>query len=267
MFFSKKVDLRSKSAMVDFLNNHPKHDGYFSHTVKIGYLALRELKDKAFDVLSTDFWPRIESPLDEFTDRHNDRFAIISAGRSAGHLELRHAQRRYLEYKSYCQTCGQQNYRKVAEELPADPFERAVALEIMKSGGIWLTHVYLGQEAIAAFTQYSDEEKMAVIDRLKPTWKTMDHSNRCGRCNAAGDDGRINYEEQPSYIQVMNTHFDFDWDLYDLDDLRDMVRLVQDFDRACDQVRDKFIQMLSQCEVVEETYMVPRTDKVLRCAC
>jgi hypothetical protein len=51
-----------------------------------------------------------------------------------------------------------------------------------------------------------------------------------------------------------------DWSLTDL---RDRVRLVQDFDRLCDAVVAVFVDCCETCTVVEREILVPKTVKVL----
>jgi hypothetical protein len=51
-----------------------------------------------------------------------------------------------------------------------------------------------------------------------------------------------------------------DWPMSHLDE---RVRLVQAFDRACDQIRDNFIDMIHRFDVVDEHFSVVRTRKVL----
>lgn len=48
--------------------------------------------------------------------------------------------------------------------------------------------------------------------------------------------------------------------------LRDKVELVCRFDRACDEIRSAFIDLIDNCKVVEETVMVPKTVRRIACA-
>jgi hypothetical protein len=85
----------------------------------------------------------------------------------------------------------------------------------------------------------------------------------CGRCGAAS---RVNYGVAPRNLVVwpgrgMDESRDFsDWPL---PSLRQRVRLVQAFDRACDQIRDNFVDMIHRFDVVDEQFTVVRTRKVL----
>lgn len=90
------------------------------------------------------------------------------------------------------------------------------------------------------------------------------NGNKCGRC---GKDARVNYKTPPKERvtypgQSIDMHESFeDWSM---NELRDRVRLVQSFDRLCDQIVDTLIYFLKNYTVGEETIMVPSTVKVLR---
>jgi hypothetical protein len=54
-----------------------------------------------------------------------------------------------------------------------------------------------------------------------------------------------------------------DWSEWSLGDLRQRVRLVQDFDRACDGAVAEFVRFCDEFRVVEKTVPVPTAVKVL----
>ncbi|WP_303786726.1 hypothetical protein [Azovibrio restrictus] len=83
----------------------------------------------------------------------------------------------------------------------------------------------------------------------------------CGRCNKVD---RVNLPRPLRWHRVIGGGIDDElgWDdLMDLSvsDLRDKVDLVCRFDRACDEIREAFIDIVDNCMVVEETVMVPKT--------
>lgn len=55
-----------------------------------------------------------------------------------------------------------------------------------------------------------------------------------------------------------------DKDEFDMQDLRDKVKLVQEFDELCNQIIDKCIYFAENYEVVEEEYTVTMTRKVFQ---
>lgn len=264
--YEKKVDRRSRKAMAEFLSGHFTHDGIIANRVKFHYLGLSDQQmDKAFQLLEADdsFWPHIWGPVDDFQELFHHRYAIGNSGRSAGYLALHHSRLESTEYQSHCLRCGQRNYRKVAPPLPDDPLERAVASEVLNSGGIWTDETYLHQSAILSLP-HTDAEKLSVVSRIKPLWKRFTKDNRCGACGAVGDIGRVNYDRPPMRLAVLGG-VKIDTEEMSMDDLRRMTELVVAFDRVCDQVRDQFVDLLTYCEVREETVMVPTTVRSLHC--
>ena len=55
-----------------------------------------------------------------------------------------------------------------------------------------------------------------------------------------------------------------DKDEFDMQDLRDKVKLVQEFDELCNRIIDECIYFAENYEVVEEEYTVTKTRKVLQ---
>ena len=91
-------------------------------------------------------------------------------------------------------------------------------------------------------------------------------NNKCGRCQVEGEKGRVNYTVMPTSVhsysgQSIDEGEDFaEWSV---GDLRNRVKLVQAFDRACDEIRSAFIDLIDNCEVVDEVVMVPQHRKVI----
>lgn len=274
-FFEKPVDLRSRSAMQSFLQGHYRYytmssvnrSNSYAHCVKLHRLGLtHEQQEVAYDLLATDFWHEIEAPIAAFTERHGGDYTIYSNGRSSGYLVLHTAQYRPTGHKSFCRSCGQRNFKSVAQ-LPEDPALAALAAEVFKSGGAWRDEIYLEQSAVAVITTLSEAEKLAAVAAFKSEVKTASLGNRCGRCGAEGERGRVNFVREPMTLAVSTQSLDAgeDFSEWSMDALRSRVRLVQSFDRTCDEVRERFIYLLEHCDVVEETVMVPTTVSRLAC--
>jgi hypothetical protein len=90
----------------------------------------------------------------------------------------------------------------------------------------------------------------------------------CGRCNKVD---RVNLHRPLRWHRVIGGGIDDELgrdDLMDLSvsDLRDKVDLVCRFDRACDEIREAFIDIADNCMVVEEAVMVPKTVRRILCA-
>jgi hypothetical protein len=85
----------------------------------------------------------------------------------------------------------------------------------------------------------------------------------CGVCKAP----RSNLKKPLRWLRTKSSSIDqcmefSDFMDMDVDELRSRVDLVCAFDRACDEVRERFIDMIREFYVVEETIMVPK--KVLK---
>lgn len=57
-----------------------------------------------------------------------------------------------------------------------------------------------------------------------------------------------------------------DFQEWSIDQLRDRVKLVQEFDKLCDAVVTEFLHFCEDFTIVEKDIMVPKTIKVLECA-
>lgn len=219
MFFEKKIDMRSKRDMVDFLKNHFRYYTMnswnratsYANKVKIPYLGLtREQANRAYDILDTDYWDKLQFVIDDFTSEMDGNYTIGVNGRSNRYLVMYRGEYYDPGYKSQCRVCGQLNYQAVIGEV-----------------------------------------------------------GQCGRC---GEMGRINLERPLRAHKVLvGKGIDDDLDADDLMDLsvsalRDKVELVCRFDRACDEIRSAFIDLIDNCKVVEETVMVPKTVRRIACA-
>lgn len=97
-------------------------------------------------------------------------------------------------------------------------------------------------------------------------YKTVEETgnNRCGRCGA---EARVNYDVMPREVGCypgrstdMGEDFE-DWELYQL---RQRVKLVQEFDKLCDDILKMVVELLENYEVEEKIVMKPHNVKVLR---
>jgi hypothetical protein len=272
LFFAKKIDRRSRSAMVDFLRDHYcyntmnswKGASSYAHCIKIHRLGLTsEQSDKAYDMLDTDFWEEIRWPINEFTDSQNGFYTIGTNGRSGGYLVLYESRFEITGHLSYCPSCGQRNFKKVPPTFE-DANEQVIAQEILKSRNAWQSGVYLSQPSIEALP-LSNDEKLSTIMRLKAQLADCSLTDACGVCGKP----RRNYDAPPVQLAVypgkgIDHGEAFDAEEWSMEALRERVDLVCAFDAACDQIRHNFIALLMGYDVVEETVHRPVTVKVLR---
>ncbi len=217
MFFEKKVNTRSKRAMAEFLAGHFRyfttnswhHATNYANRVKLWDLGLtRDQMNRAFEIISADFWPAINAPISVFTVEMGGRYTIGVNGRSGGYLVLYRGEYEELGYKSRCRACGQLNYQAVSGEA--------------------------------------------------------------GVCGVCGKAERVNLSRPLSRHKIITRGIDDDMNVdafmeWSMSDLRDRVNLVRRFDRACDEIREIFIELLDRCEVIEEDVMVPKTVRRLAC--
>ena len=260
-YFQNKVDRRSRSAMVDFLQSHFRCDTMsswnrltsYANNIKIHRLGLSsEQDDKAYEMLNVDFWEEIRGPIDDFTYDQGHRYTICSNGRSGGYLVLHESHLELTGHLSYCPTCGQRNFKKVPPVTYQDENEEVIAREILRSQNSWLPGVYLGQPAIQTLT-ISDNKKLLLINRLKAELKDCLASDACGVCG----NPRCNFSVPPSRLMVASRSIDqcedFDAEDWSMESLRDRVDLVLAFDAACDAIRSNFIALLEDYDIVEIT--------------
>lgn len=123
--FSKKVDLRNKKEMIEFLATHFRYNTMnswncstsYANCVKIHKLGLtNEQVTKAYDLLDMEeTYDEINWLLNEFAEDHNYAWQVCFNGRSGGYLVLYQGERKALDYKSRCTNCGQLNYKTVEE--------------------------------------------------------------------------------------------------------------------------------------------------------
>ena len=277
-FFFQPVDLRSRQSMTDFLKQHFRYDTMssmnnstsYANRIKVHHLGLtREQEDQAFEFLDAqDSWNYLvfTKAIREFTDSQNGYYTIGQNGRSGGYLVLYRSRREDSNYKSECASCGQLSYASVPNLDLSTP-EDVVMAEVIKSRNSWVDSAYLGQSAIQQLS-ITEVEKLKMVARAKQLYRiagnNMTIDNKCGRCGAHGEDGRVNLEK-PLYQLVtmagksIDQHTDFsDTDEWSMDSLRNRVRLVQAFDQACDAIRKEFIAMLGEYTVSTETILVPK---------
>lgn len=124
-----------------------------------------------------------------------------------------------------------------------------------RSGGYLV--LYIGGSRPSAYKSYC-------VECGQGNCTTTDGGNKCGRC---GENSRINYEPIPTeYFSYPGKGVDMedDFEEWDIDALRDRVKIVKEFDALADAVVNTFIAACKGYDVVEKTVMVPKTVKVLR---
>lgn len=213
--FHRKVDLRSRKAMTDFLENHFRYDTSnswnrstsYANNLKVDRIGLsNEQVMKLLDIMDCEgAYDNVNDRIWEFGANHYWRWQAGFNGRSGGYLVLYQGGWKPGEHKSYCTACGQRNFTTVEET-----------------------------------------------------------GCRCGRC---GRDTRVNFAVPPKQIYTMpgkGVDMDADFEDWTMDELRERVKLVEEFDLLCDEIVAEAAWMADNMEAVEQEIMVPATRRVLK---
>lgn len=123
--FYKKVNLRSRCEMTDFLKNHFRYNTMnswngstsYACNIKIYNLGLSsDIQDKLYELIDIEeFWIDTREIFDKFARRYDYSWQIGTNGRSGGYLVLYQGFTEPSGYKSYCIECGQENYKSIEE--------------------------------------------------------------------------------------------------------------------------------------------------------
>jgi len=214
--FYRKVDTRSREAMIAFLEGHNRYDTMnswnratsYANCVKVHRLDLtREQMDKAWAMLDMEeVFDAIHGIIQDWSVEHDWRWQVGFNGRSGGYLVLYQGGLNYHNARSaQCDTCGKLTWHK--EDVPC--------------------------------TTQGCTGTLKVLEKARPQIVTYP-----GR----GTDESEDFQE------------------WSIDQLRDRVKLVQEFDKLCDAVVTEFLHYCENFTIVEKDIMVPKTIKVLECA-
>lgn len=86
---------------------------------------------------------------------------------------------------------------------------------------------------------------------------------QCGRC---GKDTRVDYDHPPLQIGIYpgrGTDGGEDYEDWNISELRERVRLVQELDQLADAMVAEALELARSCRVEEEEYFVPKKGKFL----
>ena len=210
--FSKKVDLRSRKEMVDFLTNHFRYDtmnswncvSSYAHCVKVHKLGLMSNQiDKAYELLDMEeTYDNINWLLEEFAREHNYAWQVGFNGRSGGYLVLYQGGRKALDYKSRCTHCGQLNYKTVEETGNSKCGRCGVEARINLTQPIMQSFTYPGKGTDMG-EDFEDWDMYSLKERVK---LVQEFDELCDKCLAEFvwliDNAEIEEEE----YEVTETH-------------------------------------------------------------
>jgi len=231
--FFKEVDMRSKKAMINFLSNHFRYNTMnswnastsYANNLKIHKLGLSsDIENKLFEMIEMDaFYDALHNIIRDFGKNHNHNWQAGFNGKSGGYLVLYMGGSKLSEHRSYCMNCGQKNFKLVPPNM----------------------------------TELTEAEK------IKFNSNNYSADNRCGRCGAHARTNYINIPVETFMYsgKSVDMNVDYlDWSMYDL---KERVKLVQEFDALCDAVVAEALRIATEYEVEEEEVFVPKIVKTL----
>ncbi|RRJ54661.1 hypothetical protein EHV15_34250 [Paenibacillus oralis] len=278
-YFCQKVDLRSRAAMVQFLTSHFRYNTMnswnnstsYANNVKVNRIIPREHQDQAYNLLEQEaVFHHIHVLFSEWAEQYHYRWHAGFNGRSGGYIVLYQGQAESPKSgpKSYCLECGQHNFKLVPPENPT-PEQRLILL--VHQNQTWRDAViYENNEELIKNLGFEREAALAIFAaekrKISQGAGEFSSSNKCGKCHAPA---RVNYETPPTRFNIFPVRStdmgeDFHSEDWDMESLRDRVRLVQSFDQLCDQVRALFIAYCKDYRVEEVEVMVPQKRKILK---
>ena len=211
--FYEKVNMRSRGAMIQYLENHFRYSTMnswnrstsYANCVKVHRLDLaKEIMDKAFDMLDcSEIYDVFNRLLRDWADAQDWEWQVGFNGWSGGYLVL---YRGGLDWKNAktakCDHCGKLTWHKTAEPCTSD---------------------------------YCDGI-LQVLEKPEP--------------QVFSQPGK-SVDQDEDFVE------------WDIDSLRERVRLVQEFDRLCDQIVDEFVYFCEHYEVVDKDILVPKSIRTL----
>lgn len=160
---------------------------------------------------------------------------------------------------------------KLLDMLATDEFQDAMLSLRCRFG---MEHDYLWQAAmngrsggyLVLYQGYSRPGKYKSYCRScgqKNYTSVSETGDVCGRC---GSHSRVDYATPPLEVGAYpgrGTDDSEDFEDWSMDQLRERVRLVQEFDQLADAMVAEALELARTCTVEEEEYYVPQTRKVL----
>ena len=270
--------------MIEYLGGHFRYHTMnswncatsYARCVKLSYIDFpdKATENVAYDIVCSDsnwMWESgIKRIINDFDVSYGHSWQIGTNGRSGGYMVLYQGFREPSGYRSYCENCGQQNFKAVIE-WPANPTPQDILTRYVVEHNSWIPRVYLEQSEVKALN-LPDSEVLRIVQATRDKYQGGEHrsmwvtfDNVCGAC---GSDSRVNYETTHMRVGcwpgkgVDDDCNDFtEWDT---GDLRSRTELVWDFDRTVNACIKAFVEYCKDARVVEEEVLVPQTRRVVQ---
>jgi len=264
--FYKKVDLRSKKEMVEFLTNHYRYNTMsswnqstsYANKVKIHSVIPASHSNTVYELIDTEgFYERLNDILNDWGRENDWKYQAGFNGRSGGYIVMYEGYRKESSHKSRCSSCYQRNFKKVPD-FDTTTDEGKFKLYFI-AHPMWTTEVYLRRSAdeVKALNLTDEQIRDILIQRKLLEEYTTD--NRCGKCGAYDRKNVKLYETGCWPGRSIDMHEDFeDWGM---GSLKERVQLVQSFDKMCDSVVEETIYMASEYHVEEVEVPCTRKEK------
>lgn len=262
-----KVHMGQTERMIRFLRDHFRYDTMnswnastsYARCIKVHRLGLDgETADRSFDMLQVDeAFLGFRRILAEFDRRHDHRWQIGTNGRSGGYLVLYRGGTRESPYRSYCLACGQENCLRVLNFM-STPEDRIRALVHAADPCPPIEDLLKKARSV----RLPEPRKLELIEEAKrdvQTYGRGSESRTCGRCR---EDLRVNYDEPQRQVFTYpgkGVDMENDFESWTLDDLRDRVEVVKDFDRTCDRAVKAFARFATSHHAEETEVLIPKT--------
>lgn len=267
-----------RKEMIDFLSHHFRYytmnswnrSTSYARNVKIHNLDLTAAqRSKAYDMIYAEgTFDEINMYLEDFAVNHEHKYQAAFNGRSGGYIVMIQGGQKPSGYQSYCTKCGQLNYAKVI--LHAETKEDKLK-NYVRTHNTWIPQVYINQQEVKDLG-IPEEEVLKIVIETKNELLNRDLNytidNKCGSC---GRLSRVNFDKPHMQIYTqpglgMDEDPDFeDEDNWDNNSLKARYDLVKEFDMMVDDCIATFKEKLDNCDVIEETIMIPRTVTRLKC--
>ena len=273
---------KSRAAMIKYLAGHFRYDTMgswnqatsYANCIKVRHLNLTPAQAEAcyamLDVEMAHDLSGFNGALREFDDEHKDVWQIGSNGRSGGYLVLYQGGQKHSGHYSHCTNCGQRNFEQVPPENPTpEQYIRMLVHRHPWPADVIFKHFAELADPVIAFFKSPQtvleilrNEQIRLRDKTTPR---ISDSNICGKC---GQPTRVNYPLDRLPVQIFTCPgkgLDMDefgsnepFANWDIDQLRDRTQLIWDFDMACENACQRFLDFAMNNTAEEQEIMVPR---------
>jgi hypothetical protein len=230
-----KVDLRSEKSVREYLESHFRYDTMSSHNRSTSFaqnIKLHKLK------LEAD--PRIQA-LD------------TASGRGTG-MDTAYS---LLEVEDIWEQFAS---KPIAKYTAAMDYQYTIGSNGRSGGYLVMYNSFRKESEHKSYCRSCGQRNFTKVQDLA----VNPLGNKCGRCGAVGDKGRVDYAKPLMLLQTWPVRsVGEDLEYLSFENLKYLARAVIAFDKTCIEIRENFIKLILSSVVEEDVVMVPKTVKVL----